>query len=126
MLIKFNCSSGNGLLNANAGYTQTKIHRHDHAAYGHQANANLGIPGVASIGINAGHNHELSLTDQGYNIGSQAHVGVGSHRDEVTVNANAHYGHSTLASGVPVGVKLGASVGADATVDITDGVQVKT
>ena len=81
---------------------------------------------LIKLSKSAGAIYLLSLTEQGYNVGSKAHVGVKSPGDEVQVNANVHYGHSTLASGVPVGVKLGASVGADATVHLTDKVQVKT
>ena len=115
----------------NAGYTQTHINRQEHDVIGHQANANLGIPGVAETGYTAGHNQEYSWTEQGYNVGSQAHLGIKSTAlngisKEAQVNANVHYGHSTLASGVPVGVKLGASVGADKSVNIADKVQVKT
>jgi len=113
---------GGGLLNA--GYTQTDINRDGHRVIGHQVNADLGIPGVLAYDITAGHKQEASFNENGFHLGTNAHLGVGSPNDQVQINANAHVEHSIYDYDVPVGVKVGASLNADAAYHITDDVEV--
>lgn len=136
------------LLNANAGYTQTKIARDEHNVIGHQVYAGLGLPGWRNmINATAGHRHEASVPSRhgiyfgsptkGFYFGSKVNAGLkgpmtpsmpnsdGTQGPQWGINGNAgaHYGNS-FAAGIPVGASVGASVGADATSHLSDDVKI--